>query len=61
VARTSESFHRNGTELELGPSGVKGWLAATTERFGFIRRCSWPAALISQPASEDFVTAIFCP
>jgi Transglycosylase SLT domain/D-alanyl-D-alanine carboxypeptidase/Putative Flp pilus-assembly TadE/G-like len=41
VARPGTSLHRYGTELDLGPSSAYGWLAANSERFGFIRRYSW--------------------
>jgi hypothetical protein len=41
VARPGESLHRLGTELDLGPPGAEGWLAANAERFGFVQRYSW--------------------
>jgi hypothetical protein len=41
VARPGESLHRYGTELDLGPPDAYGWLAASSGRFGFIRRYSW--------------------
>jgi hypothetical protein len=41
VARPGTSLHRYGTELDLGPSGAYGWLAANAHRFGFIKRYSW--------------------
>ncbi|HEV3379063.1 MAG TPA: transglycosylase SLT domain-containing protein [Thermoleophilaceae bacterium] len=41
VAPPGHSLHRYGTELDLGPPAVYGWLAANSERFGFIRRYSW--------------------
>jgi transglycosylase-like protein with SLT domain/D-alanyl-D-alanine carboxypeptidase-like protein len=41
VAPPGESLHRYGTELDLGPAAAYGWLAANSERFGFIRRYSW--------------------
>ena len=41
VARPGTSLHRYGTELDLGPSDAYAWLAANSERFGFIRRYSW--------------------
>jgi len=41
VARPGESLHRLGTELDLGPPGAYGWLAANAGRFHFIQRYSW--------------------
>jgi hypothetical protein len=41
VAPPGHSLHRYGTELDLGPPAAYGWLAANSERFGFIRRYSW--------------------
>jgi hypothetical protein len=41
VAPPGRSLHRYGTELDLGPPGAYDWLAANSERFGFIRRYSW--------------------
>jgi hypothetical protein len=41
VAPPGESLHRYGTELDLGPPAAYDWLAANSERFGFIRRYSW--------------------
>jgi hypothetical protein len=41
VAPPGTSLHRYGTELDLGPPSAYGWLAANSERFGFIRRYSW--------------------
>jgi Transglycosylase SLT domain/D-alanyl-D-alanine carboxypeptidase len=38
VAPPGTSLHRNGTELDLGPSSVYGWLAANATRFHFIQR-----------------------
>jgi hypothetical protein len=38
VAPPGTSLHRYGTELDLGPPAAYGWLAANSERFGFIRR-----------------------
>jgi hypothetical protein len=38
VAPPGTSLHRYGTELDLGPAGAYAWLAANSERFGFIRR-----------------------
>lgn len=43
VAPPGQSLHRCGTELDLGPSGAYGWLAANARRFGFIQRYSWEA------------------
>ncbi len=43
VARPGTSLHRCGTELDLGPPGVYGWLAANAPRFGFVQRYSWEA------------------
>ncbi|MEV4420356.1 transglycosylase SLT domain-containing protein, partial [Patulibacter sp. NPDC049589] len=41
VARPGTSLHRMGTELDLGPPGAYGWLAANAGRFGFLKRYSW--------------------
>jgi hypothetical protein len=41
VARPGQSLHRNATELDLGPPGAYGWLAANATRFGFLKRYSW--------------------
>ncbi len=41
VARSGESLHRYGTELDLGPSSAYGWLSRNARRFGFIQRYSW--------------------
>src|SRR6185295_2112795 len=41
VARPGESLHRLGTELDLGPPGAYGWLAANAGRFHFIQRYSY--------------------
>jgi Transglycosylase SLT domain/D-alanyl-D-alanine carboxypeptidase/Putative Flp pilus-assembly TadE/G-like len=41
VAPPGHSLHRCGTELDLGPSGAYGWLAANAVRFGFLQRYSW--------------------
>jgi hypothetical protein len=41
VAPPGKSLHRLGTELDLGPDGAYGWLAANAERFGFVQRYSW--------------------
>src|SRR5918997_2106236 len=38
VAPPGRSLHRYGTELDLGPASAYAWLAANSERFGFIRR-----------------------
>jgi len=41
VAPPGHSLHRNGTELDLGPSSAYGWLARNAARFHFIQRYSW--------------------
>jgi hypothetical protein len=41
VAPPGHSLHRCATELDLGPSGAYGWLAANAGRFGFVQRYSW--------------------
>jgi hypothetical protein len=41
VAPPGKSLHRNGTELDLGPTSAYGWLAANAPRFGFAQRYSW--------------------
>src|SRR3954469_36261 len=43
VAPPGRSLHRLGTELDLGPPGAYGWLAANAKRFGFVKRYSWEA------------------
>jgi hypothetical protein len=41
VAPPGKSLHRNGTELDLGPSAAHGWLAANAERFHLTQCYSW--------------------
>ena len=41
VAPPGKSLHRLGTELDLGPAGAYGWLAANAPRFGFVKRYAW--------------------
>ena len=41
VAPPGRSLHRLGTELDLGPPVVYGWLARNAKRFGFVQRYSW--------------------
>jgi hypothetical protein len=41
VAPPGRSLHRNGTELDLGPTVAYGWLHANARRFGFLQRYSW--------------------
>jgi hypothetical protein len=41
VAPPGHSLHRCATELDLGPEGTYGWLAAHASRFGFVQRYSW--------------------
>jgi hypothetical protein len=41
VAPPGHSLHRYGTELDLGPADAYSWLAANSERFGFIKRYDW--------------------
>lgn len=41
VAPPGRSLHRLGTELDLGPVGAYGWLAANCGRFGFLKRYAW--------------------
>jgi len=41
VAPPGRSLHRLGTELDLGPAGAYGWLAAHAGAFHFVRRYSW--------------------
>jgi Transglycosylase SLT domain/D-alanyl-D-alanine carboxypeptidase len=41
VAPPGRSLHRCATELDLGPPGAYGWLAANAGRFGFEMRYSW--------------------
>ena len=43
VAPPGHSLHRCATELDLGPDGAYGWLAANAGRFGFLQRYSWEA------------------
>jgi hypothetical protein len=44
VAPPGHSLHRCGTELDLGPPGAYGWLAAHAPRFGFVQRYAWAFA-----------------
>jgi hypothetical protein len=41
VAPPGRSLHRLGTELDLGPRGAYGWLAAHAPRFHFVKRYAW--------------------
>jgi hypothetical protein len=41
VAPPGTSLHRMATELDLGPPGAYGWLAANASRFHFTQRYSW--------------------
>src|SRR5438093_7602433 len=41
VAPPGQSLHRYGTELDLGPPSVYGWLARHADRFHFVQRYSW--------------------
>ena len=41
VAPPGRSLHRLGTELDLGPPGAYGWLAANAPRFHFVQRYAW--------------------
>jgi hypothetical protein len=41
VAPPGHSLHRMATELDLGPPGAYGWLAAHATQFGFLKRYSW--------------------
>jgi soluble lytic murein transglycosylase-like protein len=41
VAPPGRSLHRLGTELDLGPPGAYGWLAAHAGRFHFVQRYAW--------------------
>ena len=43
VAPPGSSLHRLGTELDLGPPGAYGWLAAHAGRFHFMQRYAWEA------------------
>lgn len=43
VAPPGQSLHRCATELDLGPEGAYGWLAANASLFGFVQRYSWEA------------------
>jgi hypothetical protein len=43
VAPAGQSLHRLATELDLGPPGAYGWLAANAERFHFRQRYRWEA------------------
>lgn len=56
VAPPGKSLHRLGTELDLGPPGAYGWLAANAKHFGFIKRYSWEPwhyGLQSNPGSAS--------
>jgi hypothetical protein len=41
VAPPGKSLHRLATELDLGPRGAYGWLAANAGRFGYLKRYAW--------------------
>ena len=41
VAPPGTSLHRYGTELDLGPPAAYAWLAANSQRFGFVKRYPW--------------------
>jgi hypothetical protein len=41
VAPPGHSLHRMATELDLGPPGAYGWLAAHATQFGFLKRYAW--------------------
>src|SRR3954454_1921663 len=41
VAPPGRSLHRLGTELDLGPAGAYGWLAAPAGAFHFVQRYAW--------------------
>ena len=41
VAPPGQSLHRNGTELDLGPTSAQPWLAANAPRFHFVMRYAW--------------------
>ncbi|MBW3654210.1 MAG: transglycosylase SLT domain-containing protein [Actinobacteria bacterium] len=41
VAPPGRSLHRLATELDLGPPGAYGWLAANAKHFHFVQRYSW--------------------
>jgi hypothetical protein len=41
VAPPGRSLHRFGTELDLGPPAVYGWLSRNAARFHFVQRYSW--------------------
>jgi transglycosylase-like protein with SLT domain/D-alanyl-D-alanine carboxypeptidase-like protein len=41
VAPPGRSLHRLGTELDLGPAGAYGWLAAHAPAFHFVKRYAW--------------------
>ncbi len=56
VAPPGQSLHRLGTELDLGPPGAYGWLAANSKRFGFLKRYSWEPwhfGLVANPGSAS--------
>ena len=54
VAPPGESLHRYGTELDLGPPAVYGWLAANAGRFGFVQRYSWEPWHYGLPLAHKF-------
>ena len=55
VAPPGTSLHRFGTELDLGPPAVYGWLAANAPRFHFIQRYPhepWHWGFVLNPRSS---------
>jgi LAS superfamily LD-carboxypeptidase LdcB len=53
VAPPGKSLHRCGTELDLGPAGAYGWVAADARRFGFLQRYSWSPGIDSKTGRTE--------
>ena len=53
VAPPGTSLHRYATELDLGPTGAYGWLAANHRRFGFILRYAWEPWHYELPLAQN--------
>ena len=60
VAPPGTSLHRYGTELDLGPPGAYGWLAANARRFGFIKRYAWVQVLSTAQAGTTLLLCAGC-
>ena len=68
VAPPGRSFHRLGTELDLGPRSAYGWLAAHARRFHFVQRYGWNPRTsayarrpLRTPGADDAKAGARCP